>query len=78
MMEDNNEREPTTQEIKECVRQALCRFLRDSLEWNDFQKQLGSTPETIKQTEEDIMEDFQLVLDYLRLINYNVNNGTKG
>lgn len=56
--------EPTQKEIREYVRQALCRLIRDALEYNDIQKE---DPEVIKQTEDDILEDAELLFDYLRI-----------
>lgn len=74
-MEDLNEKEPTNKEIKECVRQALCRLLRDALELNDLQLQRGEDPRIVQETENDIMEDFQLMLDWFRLTEYNKKHG---
>mgnify|MGYP000151765954 CR=1 FL=1 len=64
-------REPTQADIKEYVRQALCRMLNDALELNDLQLQRGEDPAVVKATEEDIMEDFQMMLDWFRLTEYN-------
>lgn len=56
--------EPTDREIKEQVRLAICRLVRDSLEFNDAQNE---TAEVKADTEKDILEDAALILDYLRL-----------
>lgn len=59
----------TNSDIREQVRLALCRLVRDSLEWNDFQERLGVAKDVREESEDSILEDAQLVMDYLNLRN---------
>lgn len=74
-MEDINEKEVSTEDIKECVRQALCRMLQDALELNDIRREVGQDENFVRANEEDLLEDFQLMLDWFRLIEYNKKHG---
>lgn len=56
--------EPTRKQIREQVRLALCRLVRDALELNDRQ---AEPKDVIIECEEDILEDAQLIMDYFRL-----------
>lgn len=55
--------EPTAKEINEQVRLAVCRLVRDALEFNDAQ----NNADVKADAEKDILEESELILDYLKL-----------
>ena len=56
----------TDDDIQEYVRRAVCRLVRDALELNERQEGFED-PEVLRECEDEILEDAQMIFDYMRL-----------